>query len=356
MNATIRGLKGFLALCALACLGLLLRWVTDGSIAAATAHDLTAMASLAIGAVAWVAYCWLVLAVLATVLEQIPGAIGRAASLVATNITSHGSRALLRSALGVAAVTPLTIGLAHATPGQTPHHPHSSTTNPHTAHQQPSSPPHPWTSTEPRSTGPLTDGMQIGARPWSAVEPRSTVDVGGDSSSEWRATEAASTVQLTEQTSSTPPTASRTARAHQPQASDQSKTANHAPTTDTPAQRPHQQPRTGAPAAKQPPAKHTAVPVPDRPTAGAPTRYTHLQSGQVARPGSRVVKPDDSLWTIAAAELGPAASDDAIAARWPQWYAANRQLIGPDPNVIYPGQVLNPPPPSRPVPPTNQEK
>jgi nucleoid-associated protein YgaU len=69
-----------------------------------------------------------------------------------------------------------------------------------------------------------------------------------------------------------------------------------------------------------------------------------------------VVKPGDSLWTIAAAELGPAASDDAIAARWPQWYAANRQLIGPDPNVIHPGQVLNPPPPNHPVPPTNQEK
>ncbi|MEU4393497.1 hypothetical protein [Kribbella sp. NPDC023855] len=557
MNATIRGLKGFLALGALACLGLLLRWVTAGSITAATTQDLTAMASLAIGAVAWVAYCWLVLAVLATVLEQTPGAIGRAASLVATGITSHGSRALLRSALGVAAVTPLTIGLAQATPGQPPNHPHTNTTNPH---QHQSSPTRPWTSTEPRSTvdltsttppahrttpvdsrstvdlttptptdhrsltptpgGPSTgarpwntteprssidlastaatadgtpsvesrspidlastaatatrsapaeprptadhtstastahrtapaeprstvdltsapparhsasseprtaatraggsqlsisakpgpasarsgatgrpaDEAQAGARPWSAVEPRSTVEVAGSStveaagrstveaagrsSNDWRATEAPSSVQLTEQSGSTPSTASRTPRTPQPQTSDQAKTANRTSTTGTPAQRPHQQTRTGAPTAKQPPAKHTAVPeqppaavpeqsarehsavpervvVPDRPTAGAPTRYTHLQSGQVARPWSRVVKPGDSLWTIAAAELGPAASDDAIAARWPQWYAANRQLIGPDPNVIHPGQVLNPPPPGHPVPPTNQEK
>lgn len=106
MNTTIRGLKSLIALGALAGLGLLLHWVTAGSLEAATAQDLISMASIAIGAVAWVAYCWLVVAVLATVLEQAPGAIGRSASLVAGRITSASSRTLLRSALGVAAVTP----------------------------------------------------------------------------------------------------------------------------------------------------------------------------------------------------------------------------------------------------------
>lgn len=57
------------------------------------------------------------------------------------------------------------------------------------------------------------------------------------------------------------------------------------------------------------------------------------------------VRAGDSLWTIAARELGPAASDVEIAAQWPRWYEANRQVIGTDPNVLLPGQVLTPPVP-----------
>ena len=55
------------------------------------------------------------------------------------------------------------------------------------------------------------------------------------------------------------------------------------------------------------------------------------------------VMPGDTLWSIAAAHLGAGASDAEIAAEWPRWYAANADLIGPDPNVIRPGQVLVPP-------------
>jgi nucleoid-associated protein YgaU len=71
-----------------------------------------------------------------------------------------------------------------------------------------------------------------------------------------------------------------------------------------------------------------------------------------------VVKPGDSLWELAGAELGPAAADSAVASRWPQWYAANRAVIGPDPDLILPGQVLRIPAPAtdQPVPPTHQEK
>ncbi|QNE21009.1 hypothetical protein F1D05_27750 [Kribbella qitaiheensis] len=64
------------------------------------------------------------------------------------------------------------------------------------------------------------------------------------------------------------------------------------------------------------------------------------------------------MWGLAAAELGPGASESAIAERWPQWYAANRALIGPDPDLLYPGQALRIPAPAtnHPVPPTHQEK
>lgn len=69
-------------------------------------------------------------------------------------------------------------------------------------------------------------------------------------------------------------------------------------------------------------------------------------TGQPASPhrGEVVVKRGDSLWSIAARQLGPLASDVDIARHWPRWYAANREVIGDDPGLIVPGQVLRPPP------------
>ncbi len=52
------------------------------------------------------------------------------------------------------------------------------------------------------------------------------------------------------------------------------------------------------------------------------------------------VRQGDSLWAIAAAHLPEGASDSAVADAWPQWYAANRDVIGADPDLIHPGQVL----------------
>ncbi|MEV7647985.1 LysM domain-containing protein [Arthrobacter sp. NPDC089319] len=83
-----------------------------------------------------------------------------------------------------------------------------------------------------------------------------------------------------------------------------------------------------------------------RPPAAAP--------GIVAKPltrddlGSRrsvTVTAGDSLWHLAAAELGPLATDAEIAERWPDWHAANTKTIGHDPSLIRPGQTLIVPPP-----------
>ncbi len=60
--------------------------------------------------------------------------------------------------------------------------------------------------------------------------------------------------------------------------------------------------------------------------------------------GEVVVRRGDSLWSIAARQLGPLASDVDIAVHWPKWYAANRHVIGDDPGLIVPGQILQPPP------------
>lgn len=59
--------------------------------------------------------------------------------------------------------------------------------------------------------------------------------------------------------------------------------------------------------------------------------------------GEVVVQPGDSLWAITARYLGPAASDAQVAASWPQWYAANKDVIGENAQLLQPGQVLHPP-------------
>jgi hypothetical protein len=63
-----------------------------------------------------------------------------------------------------------------------------------------------------------------------------------------------------------------------------------------------------------------------------------------ADPGEVSVRAGDSLWSLAAVQLGPFASDVDIATAWPRLYQANRQVIGENPDVLLPGQVLRLPP------------
>lgn len=52
------------------------------------------------------------------------------------------------------------------------------------------------------------------------------------------------------------------------------------------------------------------------------------------------VRAGDSLWGLAAARLGPLASDVDIAREWPRLYQANREVIGESPHLLRPGQIL----------------
>ena len=63
----------------------------------------------------------------------------------------------------------------------------------------------------------------------------------------------------------------------------------------------------------------------------------------VDAPVDVVVHRGDTLWSIAARHLGPNASDAEIAQAWPAWFDANRAVIGEDPDLILPGQVLRAP-------------
>lgn len=62
-----------------------------------------------------------------------------------------------------------------------------------------------------------------------------------------------------------------------------------------------------------------------------------------AEPAAVVVLRGESLWDIAARHLGPDATAVDIAEAWPQWWHANRDVIGSDPDLILPGQQLRVP-------------
>lgn len=61
-------------------------------------------------------------------------------------------------------------------------------------------------------------------------------------------------------------------------------------------------------------------------------------------PGVVVVAPGDTLWDLAAARLSPEATDSQIATSWHAWYALNVSVIGDDPDLLHPGQLLHVPP------------
>jgi len=87
----------------------------------------------------------------------------------------------------------------------------------------------------------------------------------------------------------------------------------------------------------RPPSSPAPPPVP-----GGPPRIEDPITDDV------MVQPGDSLWAIAAHRLGPDATSGEIASAVTSWYQRNRDLIGPDRDLIHPGQRLVPPavPPS----------
>jgi nucleoid-associated protein YgaU len=49
------------------------------------------------------------------------------------------------------------------------------------------------------------------------------------------------------------------------------------------------------------------------------------------------------LWRIAQTALGPGCTPAEVARAWPRWWAANHAVVGTDPDLIHPGQLLVPP-------------
>jgi hypothetical protein len=79
-----------------------------------------------------------------------------------------------------------------------------------------------------------------------------------------------------------------------------------------------------------------------RPSVLAGLAFPDLPDVVASDPASkrRIVRHGDSLWRIAREDLPPDAPDSAVCREVAAIYAANRALIGPDPDLILPGTEL----------------
>jgi nucleoid-associated protein YgaU len=98
-----------------------------------------------------------------------------------------------------------------------------------------------------------------------------------------------------------------------------------------------------------PSAELPATPVPDWPDAAPSAAPSTEISAETPAPGDRVVVRGDCLWHIAAdsllGQLGRLPSDREVAAAVDAWWQTNAEVIGPDPDLLLPGQVLRAPGP-----------
>lgn len=75
---------------------------------------------------------------------------------------------------------------------------------------------------------------------------------------------------------------------------------------------------------------------------GAADRAAPDERDEPVRARRHVVVPGDTLWSLTRGWLDDP-DDAAVAAAWPALYDANRDVVGPDPDLIHPGQELTVP-------------
>ncbi|GAA1643884.1 LysM peptidoglycan-binding domain-containing protein [Georgenia ruanii] len=115
------------------------------------------------------------------------------------------------------------------------------------------------------------------------------------------------------------------------------------PMPRTPGPRPAPAPPHGAASPSAPATSRERTADGGEKSSGTHTSADSTTTRQGAPTDRHVVSAGESLWAIAADHLPESATDAEIAAAWPQWYRANAAVIGTDPDLIRPGQLLQTP-------------
>ncbi|MFF0904130.1 UNVERIFIED_CONTAM: LysM domain-containing protein [Kocuria sp. CPCC 205316] len=124
-----------------------------------------------------------------------------------------------------------------------------------------------------------------------------------------------------------------------PPAPQETPPAPHAPAPTLEA--PGSVPEPGSGAGSDPDRGRDREPIPVAPTAPAPCPpRTGAPATERTVDGAVTVVRGDTLWSLAAAHLGPAASDEEVARAWPRWYELNRHVLADGPHRLLPGQRL----------------
>lgn len=318
-----------------------------------------------VGLIAWICLIWLCAGVILGALAALPGAVGRAAATLARWMLPRTLRRLVEVSLGVTLVAGSVVPALGATPAAAAavsqdRAATTSTSSPDTPSgfpdlgrqdspdASPDASPDGWPDLGRPETAPDIDRSEgieiISLVPVAAIdgsdrpgaEPTDP-PTGADS----RARLAADAPDPGAPHASTPPTAGIP-----PTAGTAVPVERLATDTDGwPDLGRSESPAPGSPGRDRP------VSSPQDPIVSPAPRGTGIASSPPAGPAAGhnestaeiVVVRGDTLWDIAARHLGPGATTEQIAAEWPRWWAANADVIGRDPDLILPGQRLQPP-------------
>jgi hypothetical protein len=276
-----------------------------------------AVAVLVAIAVTWLLATWSGLVCLAALGARLPGFAGAVARRVLVSITPAVVRRVVLAAAGVSIAAGLAACGSSAAAATPP-------------------------------SGPPTSAIVSSApMPGSTVTPGVSVDL------DWPVAAAAEhPAESARADRRTPPAPSPTALS--PTAAAVSTTAPPTPETGTSAPptataagmtRPPTEPgpsMTGASAATRNPTPRSTARPGSAASTGAPGGAGPAPIAMDATAGV-IVRAGDSLWSIAAAQLSDDATARQIDATWRAWYRANRDVIGPNPNLVIPGQILQAP-------------
>jgi resuscitation-promoting factor RpfA len=301
---------------------------------AADAADPLAPVVVVASAGAWALVGWLAAVVAGTAATGLPGAAGRIAGCLTALVAPVAVRRAVAMTLGVSVATGMLAAPVSAT-GRAGHLP---TTGP-----------------PPVAGAPLPQAGRV-SLDWGGAPAPLVVDSSGAGPARppGAPTEATPAPrQAPTAAPDRPPTpapAPAPDRPPTPAPKQAPKQAPHSAPTPASAPTPTSSPATAAAATPS----RARLPAPSPPSAPAPEAAAP-PSSPTARPAAAaagtgapvVVRPGDSLWSIAAADLarrtGARPPDARVATAWPRWWSANRDTVGDDPDLLLPGARLQPP-------------